>query len=155
MAKIRVADEIKRLVYADPNRDPKEIFAELTERGVKTTEVSVASYRSDFLGSIALLRELSAFATPPPAAAPKQKKVRKLSRAARWSAACAAAGEALSELRAVQEEYEEWRDNLPEGLQGSPVGVKLEAVCDLDIEGIIIVVAGAEEVDLPLGFGRD
>ena len=55
----------------------------------------------------------------------------------------------------MQKEYEEWKDNLPENLQQSPVGEKLEAVCDLDIEGAIEMVSEAEGLDLPLGFGRD
>lgn len=91
------------------------------------------------------------------------------SRAKRWAGACAkaaqaldAAAAALAELREVQEEYEGWRDNMPEGLQGSPTGEKLEAVCDLDIEGQVSaveeakgVVEEAEATDLPLGWGKD
>lgn len=66
--------------------------------------------------------------------------------------------EALEEVRA---EYEEWRDSLPEGLQQSAVGEKLDALCDIDT-GVVVdlseaetLVDEAESADLPLGFGRD
>lgn len=102
------------------------------------------------------------------------------SRSARWTDAVGKAKSALeamtaqldelesaiSDLRSVQEEYEEWKDNLPENLQSSPLGEKLEEVCYLDIEGIIDTVRSAvedaestldeaENIDLPRGFGRD
>lgn len=70
--------------------------------------------------------------------------------------------EAIGEIKAIQEEYADWRDNLPENLQQSALGEKLEAVCDLDlepdendIEAIETVVGEAEAAELPLGFGRD
>lgn len=151
----KVSDAIKRLVYADPNRTPESILGELDGQGLKSSLASVNSYRTEFLASITILRELGAFTVPPPETAPKVQKAKNLSRADRWSAACAAANDALSELRSVQEEYEEWRDNLPEGLQNGPTGEKLEAVCDLDIESAVDTINEAEEVDLPLGFGRD
>lgn len=102
------------------------------------------------------------------------------SRAARWSDACGAAKtaieamrEALSkvtdacaDLRSVQEEYEEWKDNLPENLQQSALGEKLEEVCGIDIENLAGELEAAldeaegkideaEGADLPQGFGRD
>jgi len=103
------------------------------------------------------------------------KKTRPPSRPARWADACSAANAALSqlemaiadyntaleELRDIQEEYSEWRDNLPESLQSSPLGEKLEAVCDLDLsefddlDGARGVVDEAEAMDLPRGFGND
>ena len=74
--------------------------------------------------------------------------------------------EALTDLKEVQSEYEEWRDNLPENLTQSALGEKLDAVCDIDIESYVDepmidyqeacgVVGEAEAADLPLGFGRD
>jgi DNA repair exonuclease SbcCD ATPase subunit len=95
---------------------------------------------------------------------PKQK-----SRGQRWSEAVAAvqanveaAKEALEELKSVRGEYEEWKDNLPENLQSSALGEKLEAVCDLDLDGVesslddaLSTLEEAESMDLPLGFGRD
>lgn len=77
------------------------------------------------------------------------------SRAARWQAAASAAVAALEELKSVQDEYEEWKDNLPENLQNSAVGEKLEAVCDLDVDGGLDTANEADGIDLPLGFGRD
>lgn len=115
---------------------------------------------------------------PPPASKPKREKPK--SRSARWSDACgdalkaleaveAALGEfeaACGELRSVQEEYEEWKDNMDDKFSGSPMMEKLEAVCDLEIEGLheelqsaIDEARGkveeAEGADLPMGFGRD
>lgn len=77
------------------------------------------------------------------------------SRSARWADACIAATVALQDLKEIQDEYQEWLDNLPENLQASPVSEKLQTVCDLDIDGAIDIVGEAEGVDLPQGFGRD
>ena len=63
------------------------------------------------------------------------------SRLQRWQGAA-------EELLALQEEYQEWHDNLPENLQDTALAQKLEAVCELDIEEIA-------HIELPLGFGRD
>lgn len=115
---------------------------------------------------------------PPPANKPKREKPK--SRSARWSDACGEAlsalsgieealakfEEACSDLRSVQEEYEEWKDNMDDKFSGSPMMEKLEAVCDLEIEGLheelqsaIDEARGkveeAEGADLPMGFGRD
>ena len=51
-------------------------------------------------------------------------------------------------LRELQGEYQAWLDNLPESLQDSALAEKLQAICDLDLDAL-------EDVDLPLGFGRD
>lgn len=101
------------------------------------------------------------------------------SRGTRWQSAVAEAREALdeiqgivdnrladalSDIRDVQSEYQEWRDNMPEGLDQSPVAEKLDAVTeiDLDIGGDLDELSSvsdaldeAENADLPLGFGRD
>ena len=61
----------------------------------------------------------------------------------------------LRELKDLQEEYQEWQDNLPENLQDSPVSEKLQVVADLDLDSAVEVVEEAEGMDLPLGFGRD
>ena len=61
-------------------------------------------------------------------------------RPARWAAA-------LAELRALQGEYEEWLDNLPESLAESRTAELLEEVRDVDLDAL--------DVDLPRGFGRD
>lgn len=78
-----------------------------------------------------------------------------VSRPKRWASACQAALSALQDLKEVQDEYEEWKDNTSDNLQSSPVYEKLEAVCDLDIESAITTIEEAEGIDLPQGFGRD
>lgn len=73
---------------------------------------------------------------------------------------------ALSDLDGIRQEYEEWRDNLPESLQQSALGEKLDVVVDLDIESaandpldnwgdLESLLDEAEGAELPLGFGRD
>ena len=113
---------------------------------------------------------------------PKEGTIAKQkSRTARWQEAAGNArtkfdevqaasdglAEALQELRDVQSEYEDWRDNLPENLQQSALGEKLNAVIDeIDLESIMesplenwteveSAIDAAEGADLPLGFGRD
>lgn len=67
----------------------------------------------------------------------------------------------LGELRDIQSEYEEWLDGLPENLQQSTLGEKLQAVVDIDLEDCTDIeeletkINEAEGADLPLGFGRD
>jgi hypothetical protein len=85
----------------------------------------------------------------------KTKKPKKQSRADRWVEAASEAHAALETLRGLQEEYQEWLDNLPENLQSSPVGEKLQAVTELDVEGAISTAEEAEAMELPQGFGRD
>lgn len=74
--------------------------------------------------------------------------------------------EALMDLKVVQDEYEDWQNNLPENLQGSALGEKLSAVVDLEIESLANdplenmgeadnLISEAEAMDLPQGFGRD
>ena len=77
------------------------------------------------------------------------------SRVQRWAEAAVKAQEGLTELQSIKEEFEEWKENLPENLQGSALGEKLEAVCDLDIDYAVSIAEEAEAADLPLGFGRD
>lgn len=79
----------------------------------------------------------------------------KKSRGARWSEAASQALNALQELQEIQEEYQEWLDNLPENLQSSALGEKLQAVCDIDIEGAVSAAEEADSAELPQGFGRD
>ncbi len=84
------------------------------------------------------------------------------SRPDRWRAAAANAQtladdlmSALEVLRELQEEYQEWLDGMPEGLDTSPTAEKLEAVCDLDFDLDLEAVQEATDIELPLGFGRD
>lgn len=55
--------------------------------------------------------------------------------------------DAVATLRALQAEYEEWRDGLPESLAESRTAELLDEVCDLDLDAL--------DVQLPRGFGRD
>lgn len=105
---------------------------------------------------------------------PKQPpKKRSSSRFARWQDAVSDARSAIDEaesalrssfesLQEIQQEYMEWRDSLPESLQSSAVGEKLDAVCDLDLDSpltqlddISTTIDEAEGLDLPRGFGKD
>ena len=69
--------------------------------------------------------------------------------------------DAVDELRSIQEEYQEWRDNLPDNLSGSAMAEKLDAITEIgmdvevDIQGVEELVDAAESAELPLGFGRD
>lgn len=103
------------------------------------------------------------------------RKVDTNSRAYRWAAAIGTARaavdkleegkgdfeNAMSELNDLKQEYQDWLDNLPESLQQSPVGEKLQAIVDIDFEVEIDIESASEAVDnaegaeLPLGFGRD
>jgi hypothetical protein len=77
------------------------------------------------------------------------------SRPKRWAAAVAKLQDGLSELADLKEEYSEWKENLPESLQESPVGEKLSAIEDLDIDTLQGYVDDLDGADLPLGFGKD
>lgn len=68
----------------------------------------------------------------------------------------------FEELRELQSEFSDWRDNLPENLQNSALGEKLNAVADMDLEpdeddldAMETALDEAQGADLPLGFGRD
>ncbi len=85
----------------------------------------------------------------------------------------------IDEIRSLSEEYQEWYDNMPEGLQGGGTGDKVQEVASLfndqsdegdsaltrledlistlndtadELESVADEVEGA---DLPRGFGRD
>lgn len=83
------------------------------------------------------------------------KKAKKPTRADRWFDAAMRAEDALQELLDIQAEFESWRDNLPESLQSSPVGEKLETICDIDIQSALDAAGEAKDAEPPLGFGRD
>lgn len=70
----------------------------------------------------------------------------------------------LGDWANLQAEYADWKDNLPDNLQGSALGEKLDAIADLDLgmdvdsasfDDLSNLVDEAEGADLPLGFGRD
>lgn len=103
-----------------------------------------------------------------------------LSRPKRWAAAIDKAGkvisdmenalmaleEAATDLEEIRQEYEDWKDNLPDNLQSSALADKLNEVSDLDINSEIEGLRSAfdtvndlfqtaQGLDLPRGFGRD
>jgi predicted nuclease with TOPRIM domain len=80
------------------------------------------------------------------------------SRSKRLGIAIARIRDELQALEDLQGEYEEWQDNLPENFESSPLGEKLEAAVDVfqgatgEIESQLDEL---ENLELPLGFGRD
>ena len=69
-------------------------------------------------------------------------------RTADWRSRPQQWNDAVQTLLALQDQYREWRDALPESLAGSATAELLEQVCDLDLSVL-------EAVELPRGFGRD
>ena len=85
--------------------------------------------------------------------------------------------DALEELKEIQEEYQDWYDNMPYQLQDGPTGEKLSEVTnidldwepdvdmtapevpdlsfELDLDDLESVIDEAENADLPRGFGKD
>jgi hypothetical protein len=70
--------------------------------------------------------------------------------------------EALTDLNALKDEYEEWLGNMPDSLRAGPTGEKLEAVVNIDIDAesrdldeLERIVDECEAAELPLGHGRD
>jgi hypothetical protein len=61
------------------------------------------------------------------------------SRPQRWK-------DAVETLRELQEEYQEWLDNLPENLQSTALAEKLDEVCSLDLEPLDLDEVSAEFV---------
>ena len=56
--------------------------------------------------------------------------------------------DAVAELIALQNEYAQWFEALPEPLRDTPTGEALQAIVDLDL-------AELADLDTPRGFGRD
>jgi hypothetical protein len=95
------------------------------------------------------------------------------SRSQRWVEACELATstrkqmeQALQQLVDIQQEYQDWRDVLPENLESSATAEKLDAkldkVLDLDLQSALDscvdlddVLTTAADMDLPRGFGKD
>lgn len=73
--------------------------------------------------------------TTPPAS------MRILPRPNRWAAAVATVID-------LQDEYRAWLDALPANLEGSRLAEKLQAIAELDLEGL-------QMIDPPRGYGRD
>ena len=82
----------------------------------------------------------------------------KASRAARLSYAVGLVREGMSILEDLKSDYENWKDNLPENLQSSSVGEKLETSVDTlgsAVDEVENQMSEVESLDLPQGFGRD
>ena len=48
----------------------------------------------------------------------------------------------------LQDEYRAWLETLPANLEGSRLAEKLQAIAELDLEGL-------QMIDPPRGYGRD
>lgn len=70
-----------------------------------------------------------------------RRRAKSTSRVSRWE-------DAVGELVELQQEFQEWRENLPENLAASMLAEKLDAICDVDLSEL-------EAVEVPMGFGRD
>ena len=79
---------------------------------------------------------------------------KQLSRPKRFYAAIAQISESAGEIESLKEEYEEWRDGLPENLADSELGNRLDETIDA-FDQFVEAASELESVDLPLGFGRD
>ena len=77
------------------------------------------------------------------------------SRPQQWADACSKAISAVEDLAALQVEYQEWQDNLPDGLDQGPLAEKLEGVIGLELKMALETLQEADAIDLPRGFGRD
>ena len=73
----------------------------------------------------------------------------------RWVEALDMAQQGMSNLLELQNEYQEWQDNMPDSLDFETIGERLEAVASLDLKLVGTILLKAGELKLPLGFGRD
>ena len=80
---------------------------------------------------------------PAPVRVYVKPKTKQQSRPARWQ-------HAVNELRAMLDDYQAWRESLPDNLTDSALAEKLDAM-----EELTELVDQLEEADLPRGFGRD
>jgi len=85
----------------------------------------------------------------------KVKKKKRPSRQDEWSFGCQQIRDGLQTLQEMKSDFESWRDNMPDSLQGGGTYQKLDAICDLDLDSIESTLDEVEAVELPLGFGRD
>ena len=80
---------------------------------------------------------------------------KKMTRAERWDYEIVRAQQAIEELVAIQSEFEDWYDSMPENLQGSPTGEMLEEIVNIDLDSAETSINEAAEAQIPKGFGRD
>ena len=72
----------------------------------------------------------------------------------RWADALSLIREGIDTLRELQQEYQEWLDNLPENLLSSATRERLQEVIDASIDSLESAV-NELDIELPRGFGRD
>jgi hypothetical protein len=138
---------------------PEQVRDEIISRAASGEKLSVATVKE----AIADNQQDDQTKAKPEQAKEKKKKrqqsgesrQRLSSRAARWAEATSTAREALSALQELQQEYQSWQESLPENLQNSATAEKLDAVCNIDFDTALELASEAENIDLPLGFGRD
>lgn len=85
----------------------------------------------------------------------KSIDISRASRPKRWEYYTEQAAQAIDELIAIKDEYQDWLDNLPENLQSSAVADKLNEIVCIDFDSAQSAIEEAVNADLPLGFGRD
>lgn len=71
------------------------------------------------------------------------------------TAARSAMEEGLEELKSLKEEYDAQYDNLSDGFRNTARGEKLEAINGLDLDPDFSWIDDLENIEVPLGFGRD
>ncbi len=82
----------------------------------------------------------------------------KQSRAQRLAAALEEISNATNVIEELKDELDEWRNNLPENLEDSATAQKLDEAMDAletlkdEIDGACYA---ADDIEWPLGFGRD
>jgi hypothetical protein len=97
-------------------------------------------------------------AEPGDADAGDEPRVLPRSRPRRWAAAIEAVRTSAGNLMELKEEYESWRDNLPDNQLDGILADKLDktiAAVEAFEETLETALSELESVDLPLGFGRD
>lgn len=89
------------------------------------------------------------------ALAAPEPKPKKQTREEQWTEAAGDAQDAAARLVSLQDEFNEWRESLPENLEGSATAEKLDAICDLDLVPLSDTADEASDLEVPKGFGRD
>jgi len=153
-----VVAESKKIIIANPALKVEDICLQLREHhGIENPSAStVSTVRADLLQTLTILKEMGGLNIEM-VQAPEKKtpKPKQLSRPEQWSDAISRGQDAISDLRSLQEEYQEWLDNLPENMQESETANKLQEVVDLAFEDAETNFDEADGIDLPRGFGRD
>jgi len=82
--------------------------------------------------------------------------MKKISRAKRFDEALNKLSQAFAEFSDLKDEYQEWRDTIPQNLEGSATAEKLDEVLECSaFDDIENAQSELEAIELPKGFGRD